>query len=313
MERQEQQTRQIQEPTAAGENQPQGAPVESDHQEPVTSSPMQKVRALLDSARPNQNPVASRRELGRDKSKSLFVLVGASVALLLLFLGVFSNPKNRGPLPGETARGGPSLGRKVAAGQEQNDPAKTVTPLLSADVNRGDVGYGSQVTPEEVGGTSPRYNGTRRLPSGNAAALEKPSPGRARGSGEYALKNVDFSDPAVAQATAIPSPPALHSADLDSDLKKPSIVFVRAAQSATPVVQSPHNKDNTLAELLPAGTRLVARLEAPVSSAVPAPVIAVPTSVGYGAALEGITALLATINRRYKLKNSGIKITGLPT
>ena len=30
-------------------------------------------------------------------------------------------------------------------------------------------------------------------------------------------------------------------------------------------------------------------------------------------ALEGITAVLATINRRYKLKNSGIKITGLPS
>ncbi len=257
MERQEQQTRQIQEPTAAGGNQPQGAPVESDHQEPVTSSPMQKVRALLDSARRSQTPVASRRELGRDKSKSLFVLVGASVVLLLSFFGVFSNPKSRTPLPGETARGGPSLGRKVAPGQEQNDPAKTVTPLLSADVNRGDVGSGSQVTPEEVGGTSPRYNGTPRLPAGNAAALEKPSPGRARGSGEYALKNVDFSDPA------------------DSDLKKPSIVFVRAAQSATPALQSPRDEDNTLAELLPAGTRLVARLEAPVSSAVPAPVIAV--------------------------------------
>jgi len=28
--------------------------------------------------------------------------------------------------------------------------------------------------------------------------------------------------------------------------------------------------------------------------------------------LEGITAVLATINRRYKLKNSGIKIAGLP-
>jgi NADPH-dependent F420 reductase len=28
--------------------------------------------------------------------------------------------------------------------------------------------------------------------------------------------------------------------------------------------------------------------------------------------VEGITALLATINRRYKLKNSGIKITGVP-
>jgi 8-hydroxy-5-deazaflavin:NADPH oxidoreductase len=29
--------------------------------------------------------------------------------------------------------------------------------------------------------------------------------------------------------------------------------------------------------------------------------------------LEGITAVLATINRRYKLKNSGVKITGLPS
>lgn len=28
--------------------------------------------------------------------------------------------------------------------------------------------------------------------------------------------------------------------------------------------------------------------------------------------LEGITAILATVNRRYKLKNSGIKLTGLP-
>ena len=275
MERQESQTRRIQEPTAAGQDQQQGTPAERDHDEPATSSLPQRFRTLLDSARPNRNPVASRRELGRDKSKSLFVLAGASVALLLLFFAVFSSPKNRGPLPGDTARGGPSLGRKVAPGQEQNDPAKAVTPLLSADVNRGDVGSGSQVTPEEVGGTSPRYNGTPRLPGRNAAALEKPSPGRPRGSGEHALKNVDFSDPEVAQAAAIPSLPSPHSTERDSDLKKPSIVFVRAAQSATPVLQGPRNEDNTLAELLPAGTRLVARLEAPVSSAVPAPVIAV--------------------------------------
>ena len=273
MERQEQQTKQIQEPTAS-EDQTQATTAEADHEEPVTPTPLQRFRALLDSTQRSQNPVASRRELGRDKSKSLFVLVGASVALLLLFFGVFSSPKNRGPLPGETARG-PSLGRKVPTVQEQNDPAKTVTPLLSADVNRGDIGSGSQVTPEEVGGTSPRYNGTRKLPGGNAAALKKPSAGRARGSGEYALKDVDFSDPEVAQAAAVPNPPALHSGAPDSDLKKPSIVFVRSAQNATPALQSLRNEDNTLAELLPAGTRLVARLEAPVSSAVPAPVIAV--------------------------------------
>ena len=33
--------------------------------------------------------------------------------------------------------------------------------------------------------------------------------------------------------------------------------------------------------------------------------------LGNAGPLEGITAVLATINRRYKLKNSGIKITGL--
>jgi NADPH-dependent F420 reductase len=36
-------------------------------------------------------------------------------------------------------------------------------------------------------------------------------------------------------------------------------------------------------------------------------------ALGNAGPIEGITALLATINRRYKLKNSGIKITGLPT
>jgi len=35
-------------------------------------------------------------------------------------------------------------------------------------------------------------------------------------------------------------------------------------------------------------------------------------ALGNAGPLEGITAVLATINRRYKLKNSGIKITGLP-
>ena len=275
MEHQEPQTKQMQEPTATGENQSQATTAGIDHEEPVSTTPLQRFRALLESARRSPNTMASRRELGRDKSKSLFVLVGASVALLLLFFGLFSSPKNRGPLPGETARGGPSLGRKVAPGQEQSDPAKTVAPLLSADLNRGDTGSGSQVTAEEVGGTSPRYHGTPRLPAGNGTALAKPSPAKPRDSGEYALKNVDFSDPQVAQAAAIPTPPAMHSAESDSGLKKPSLVFVRAAQSATPALQGPRDEDNTLAELLPAGTRLVARLEAPVSSAVPAPVIAV--------------------------------------
>ncbi|HTT20216.1 MAG TPA: TrbI/VirB10 family protein, partial [Candidatus Sulfotelmatobacter sp.] len=104
---------------------------------------------------------------------------------------------------------------------------------------------------------------------------EKPAPGTPRDGGAYALKNVDFSDPAVAQAAGIAAPPPLPTAESASDLKKPSMVFVRSAQGTTPAIQNFSAEGDTLARLLPAGTRLVARLEAPVSSAAPAPVIAV--------------------------------------
>src|SRR5579872_173446 len=241
-------------------------------QEPASPGAFQTLRTLLEKTHRNQQGAPNRRELSRDKSKSFLLLAGATIALLLIFLGVFSSPKTRAPLPGETSRGAPGLGRKTTPGQEQNDAAKTVTPMLNADVREGDNGSGSQVTPQDVGGTSPRYNQFRQ--AANGAALEKPPAGKPANSEAYALKNVDFSDPTVGPAS-IPSPPRLPAGDSDSELKKPSIVFVRAAQSATPSFERSPREDDTLAAILPAGTRLVARLEAPISSAVPAPVIAV--------------------------------------
>ena len=243
-------------------------------EEPVAPNTFQALRTLLEKVRPNQQASPSRRELSRDKSKSFLVLAGASIALLLIFLGVFSSPKTRAPLPGETARGAPSLGRKQTPGQ-QNDATKAVTPMLTADVREGDNGSGSQVTPQEVGGTSPRYNQFRQVTGNATGGFEKPPAGRPANSEAYALKNVDFSDPAVAQPASIPNPPRLPAGEPESELKKPSIVFVRAAQSTIPSFQRSPIEDGTLAAVLPAGTRLVARLEAPVSSAVPAPVIAV--------------------------------------
>jgi type IV secretory pathway VirB10-like protein len=259
-------------------------------EEPVSPGSFQALRTLLEKARRNQQGAPSRRELSRDKSKSFLLLAGATIALLLIVLGVFSSPKTRAPLPGETARGAPSLGRKTAPGQEQTDAAKTVTPMLNADVREGDNGSGSQVTPQDVGGTSPRYNQLRQAAANGTASLEKPSAGRPTNSEAYALKNVDFSDPAVAQPASIPNPPRVPTGDSDSELKKPSIVFVRAAQSETPSFERSPMKDSTLAAILPAGTRLVARLEAPVSSAVPAPVIAV---VEYNYEREGEIVLPA--------------------
>ena len=55
------------------------------------------------------------------------------------------------------------LDANTTPGQEQNDATKTVTPMLNADVREGDNGSGSQVTPQDVGGTSPRYNQFRQV------------------------------------------------------------------------------------------------------------------------------------------------------
>lgn len=231
------------------------------------------LRALLDRVRQNQKPVASRRELGRDKSKSFFLLVGVSVALLLVLFGLFSSPKGGTAASGKL-RGAPSLGRKVTPGQGQDGPAKAATPILSADLRQSQTGVSSEVSPEEVGRTSPHYEEFGQSPTATAAVPAKPVAGKAKSPDKYALRQIDFSDPA-AQAANIPNPPRLPSPETDAGLKKPSLVFVRTAQDAKPTVSVLHVESNAFTQVLPAGTRMVARLEAPVSSAIPAPVIAV--------------------------------------
>ena len=220
-------------------------------------------RAAFDRARRQQKPAESRQELGRDKSKSLFLLVGVCVALLLLFFGVFSHPKKKIALPGENPRGEASLGRKVTPGQENSDPTKAATPMLSADVRSTDPALAGQLTPEDIDRTS--RTGMARRPTAPNTETKPPQ--------DYALSKVDFSDPSVGQGTTTPNlPPS--SSDSTANLKKPSLVFVRSAE-AKPTFRSnsPEDTEETLA--LTAGTRLVARLQTPVSSAVAAPVVAV--------------------------------------
>ena len=226
-------------------------------------------RTAFERARRQQRPASGRQELGRDKSKAFFLLVGTGVALLLLFFGVFSSPKKRTPLPGETPHGQASLGRKVIPGQENTDPSAAATPLLSADIRSTDSGPQGQVTPEDVGRTS-RTGG---LPANVTA---KPSPAKSNHPQDYALSKVDFSDPLAGQGNTVPQPPPVLTSgqDLSAELKKPSLVFVRSIE-AKPAIKPniPNDDEETLA--LPAGTRLVARLQAPASSAVAAPVVAV--------------------------------------
>jgi type IV secretory pathway VirB10-like protein len=222
-------------------------------------------RVALDRARKQQKPRESRQELGRDRTKALLVLIAVAVVLLLLFFGLFSSPNKPAHLPGENPHGQPSLGQKTTPGQETNDPSKAVTPMLSADVRANDPTTQGQVTPEDIDRTS------------RTGHLAKPSPASQIGSEpqDYALSRVDFSDPLAGKSTtppAVPAPLPVRSAE--NDLKKPSLVFVRSTPANIALTPfAPATGEETLD--LPAGTRLLARLQAPVSSSVATPVVAV--------------------------------------
>jgi type IV secretory pathway VirB10-like protein len=227
-------------------------------------------RAAFERARRQHKPTAGRQELSRDKSKSLFVLVGVAVALLLIFFGLFSSPKKRIPLPGEPPRGQASLGRKAMPGQEGSDTGKSVTPMLSADVRSSNPATAGQVTPEDVGRTA--RTSAMPPPTNPPLSAKVNSP-------DYALGKVDFSDPLVGRGNIVPAPPVPPSPEPPSathhvlDLKKPSLVFVRAIEAKSAI--QPHVPEEEETLTLPAGTRLVARLQVPVSSSVATPVVAV--------------------------------------
>lgn len=229
-------------------------------------------RAAFERARQRQKPAAGRQELGRDKSRSLFLLLGTGTALLVLFFGLFSRPSKRASLPGQTPRGQAGLGRKATPGREDNDPTRTVTPMLSADVRSSDPAP-DRVTPEEVGRTS-------RTGSLASSASAKPSAAKTKGPQDYSLGKIDFSDPWVEQSNKVPPPPLVTTsqgssgADQSANLKKPSLVFVRTIE-AKPAMKPGMRDDEEETLPLQAGTRLVGRLQAPVSSAVATPVVAV--------------------------------------
>jgi hypothetical protein len=213
-------------------------------------------RNALNTARREHKPLPGRKELSRDKSRSLLLLASVVVILLLVFFGIFSSPR-RTSLPSEK-RARPNLGRRMTPGQEGMGQGKSATPLMDANEQSGESAQGYQVTAEDVRRTSRSQDGSMPQPVATNQP-QKPSPE------QYALKTVDFS--------AAPPPPPPEN----TDLKKSSIVFVRSTQggSMAPNAQSAVVEQNTLMSLLPAGTRLVARLESPVSSAVAAPVVAV--------------------------------------
>jgi hypothetical protein len=225
-------------------------------------------RQAFDKAR-REHQVTNRRELGRDRSRSLFLLAGAAIAVLLVFLGVFSSPNTARKSADARRVGAPDLGRRLTPGQQATDQAGSVTPLLNAQTGQPEAPGSQSVTPEDVGRTArPTQPSIGAHPKSSTAPVTK-------NVGPYALGKIDFSDPAAHQQ----APGATSSVESASDdLRKPSLVFVRSVQgnpasvgermAASALEGSPVMLD------LPAGTRLLARLQSVVNSGIKAPVVA---------------------------------------
>jgi type IV secretory pathway VirB10-like protein len=242
----------------------------------------------------------ARSELSRDKTKTLFAMVAAIVALLIVFLGLFSSSHEQVQREQAARRGKPSLGRPET-GTETRPPG-SVTPMLSAEM-AGQEPPTDEVTPEDVNNTSRQKIGDSPI------ASAKPTPGQrspsrtgTRASDPHTLGNIPFSDPALEayrqqviarSASNSPQPagqgetrmsapptPTQPVANRENPLAKSSLVFVTAPRARLQQSGSDPSQAAALtapaSELqLPSGTRLMARLQTAVSSAVKAPVVAV--------------------------------------
>jgi hypothetical protein len=220
------------------------------------------IRQAFDKARQTQQPRTTRRELSKDKSKSLVVLGGASVAMFLLFLGIFSSPQKAKRTGGQA--GAPDLGRRITPGQEGNQGG-SVTPMLNAEVSGDEAVSRGDVTPEEIGRTA-------RPGRPKAPAAQQTTP-------QYALNKIDF-DSTLPQEPGYQRPPQPPSPDESPEaaLRKPSLVFVRGAETGAAggaAMRTALLEESDFLTLLPPGTRLVARLESAVSTGVKEPVVAV--------------------------------------
>lgn len=247
---------------------------------------------------PQNALVSERAARNRDRTKTLFLMVGGVVFVMIVFLGLFSSSHTDARRNQAARRGQPTLGRPEDQSAQGRRPG-SVTPLLNADPSAQEP-PNDQLTAEDISGTARASSvaGSASPPSMPVAGQRSPG----RGADRYALGNIPFNDPALeayrqqlqAAGTTPPaapapsgttpapgSPPQSPAAPPETEvLSKASLVYVRTA-SAIPAAaaQAPSAEPALLEQTpwagLPTGTRLMARLQTAVSTAVKAPVVAV--------------------------------------
>jgi len=224
-------------------------------------------RLAFEKARKDSRPT-NRSALGRDHSRSLWLLAAAAVAVVLLFFVVFSSPNRSGTSAKFRRPGTPNLGQPAHHAQQTEGLPGSVTPLLSAQNAQADAPQNNDVSAADVDRTA------RPTPSNVTPPLGPSTTTQPQKAGTPALGQIDFSVPARSQPA--PSTAVLPKHEPE-DLRKTSIVFVRSAQNVPPgsaASEFPVAATSSATLRLPVGTKLVARLESVVTSAVKEPVSA---------------------------------------
>lgn len=238
--------------------------------------------------RPKEAAAMPRGHNNMDRSKAFLVLATVVVLCGFAFLALFStsNSERRA----QERRTTPNLGRPATAAQS-GGPAGSQVPLLNADQGAGDQN-GDQLSPEDINATSRRSQTPSRSanePAPNQHALGQVPPVNDPALDMYRQQIARYTPPPT-PASPPPPPPPPPPVSTNDSLGKPSLVFVRSVtstdvtQTGRGTLQQAVTQRYRSSTLLPTGTRLVARLQAAISSAVKTPVIAV---IEYNYELDG--------------------------
>ena len=230
--------------------------------------------------RPKRVEINTRGQNNMDRSKAFLVLGTAVVLCGFAFLALFSTSGAEKRV--QERRTKPSLGRPESAAQSGR-PGSTI-PLLNADQGAGDQNS-EQLSPDDILATSRRAQmGYQQPPTKtpDEHALSQVPPVNDPVLEAYRQRNNYAYTPPPPPPPAAPAVlPASQPSNESEGLKKSSLVFVRNTTSETATnarqstAQPAYIERKGASTLLPTGSRLVARLQNSVSSAVKTPVIAV--------------------------------------
>lgn len=236
---------------------------------------LEKVRDAYTRARAGRKPKTAihkqdRNAKSNDRSKAFVSIAVAGFLVVFIMIAMFSHSSRRDE---HARRNKPSLGRPEQAATEQENRGSAI-PLQSADMS-GQQANSDEVSPDDINNTA-----RLRLHPQTAKSLESVPPM------DPALEAYRRSQQGIAPpsppATAPPAVAAVAPRNESDALKKSSLVFVRNPATAglqANVQPASYSPDPVLLDqkgpgLLPQGSRLVARLQAAVSTALRTPVVA---------------------------------------